>query len=87
MTPADLFSEFTAGFPARKFSAGLLMAFIDLYTELGVPGAGLGSYQGVIARFPRQTTTNGGKRANTLIVVSFSKGDCTECHESSALGR
>lgn len=74
MTPADLFSEFTAGFPARKFSAGLLMAFIDLYTEIGVPGAGLGSYQDVIARFPRQLTTNGGKRANTLIVAKADGG-------------
>lgn len=69
MTPDNLFEEFTSGFPARKFSAGLLMAFIDLYTELGIPSAGAANYQGVIDLFPRQTTTSGGKRANTLIVA------------------
>lgn len=72
MTPAQLFQEFTDGFQARKFSAGLLVAFIDLYDSLGIPGSGATSYQSVIARFPRQLTTNGGKRANTLIVA---KGD------------
>jgi hypothetical protein len=30
MTPEQLFKEFEAGFPGRKFSAGLLIAFIDL---------------------------------------------------------
>lgn len=74
MTPAALFDTFAAGFPGRKFSAGLLMAFIDLYTALGVPGAGASNYQDVIARFPRQLTTNGGKRANTLIVAKAGGG-------------
>lgn len=69
MTLDDLFSEFTAGFPQRKFSAGLLIAFIDFYNELGVPGSGLSSFQEFIQRFPRQVTTNSGKRANTLIVA------------------
>ncbi|WP_295456348.1 hypothetical protein [uncultured Thiodictyon sp.] len=68
MTPDTLFDEFAMGFPARKFSAGLLLAFIDLYIELGIPGSETGSYDAVIARFPRQTTTSGGKRANTLIL-------------------
>jgi hypothetical protein len=35
MSPDELFAEFAAGFPARRFSAGLLMAFIDLYVALG----------------------------------------------------
>lgn len=69
MTPENLFEEFVSGFPARKFSAGLLMAFIDLYTELGIPDAGAANYRDVIDQFPRQTTTSGGKRANTLIVA------------------
>lgn len=69
MTPNDLFKEFAAGFPARKFSAGLLMAFIDLYAELGVSGSGAKSLADVLTRFPRQTTTGAGKRANTLIVA------------------
>lgn len=69
MKPEALLKEFIAGFPARKFSAGLLIAFIDLYTELGIPDSGAKSYQDVITRFPRQATTNGGKRANTLILA------------------
>ena len=69
MTADQLFQEFTSGFPARKFSAGLLMAFIDLYTELGVAGSDIKNYQDLIGRFPRQTMMNGGKRANTLIVA------------------
>lgn len=74
MTPARLFNEFAAGFPARKFSAGLLMAFIDLYTELGIPDSGAHNFQDVLARFPRQLSTNGGKRANTLIVLKEDGG-------------
>lgn len=69
MKPEALFEEFVAGFPARKFSAGLLIAFIDLYTELGIPDSEAKSYQEVVAQFPRQATTNGGKHANTLILA------------------
>ena len=53
MTADDLYVEFVAGFPARKFSAGLLVAFIDLFTHLGVPGAGMTSLDDVLAKFPR----------------------------------
>ena len=70
MTPEALYTEFVAGFPARKFSAGLLVAFIDLFTTIGVPGAGLQNFDAVLAKFPRQLTTAGGKRANTLIVAA-----------------
>ncbi|MDR2032320.1 MAG: hypothetical protein LBP86_08750 [Azoarcus sp.] len=68
MTQDELFIEFEKGFSARKFTAGLLIAFIDFYMELGVPGQGFNSHIDVIARFPRQLLTNSGKRANTLIV-------------------
>ncbi len=68
MTPNELFAEFATGFPARRFTAGLLLAFIDLYIELGIPGTKAKSYEQVAALFPRQTVTNGGKRANTLIL-------------------
>lgn len=68
MTPDELYDEFVAGFPARRFTAGLLVAFIDLYLELGVPASGATSFQDVLARTPRKTTTAAGKRANTLIV-------------------
>lgn len=70
MTPDDLYAEFLAGFPARKFSAGLLVAFIDLFTSIGVPGAGMKSLADVLAKYPRQMTTAAGKRANTLIVTT-----------------
>jgi len=70
MTPETLYADFVAGFPARKFSAGLLVAFIDLYAELGLPGLGLTGFDQVLGRFPRQTTTAAGKRANTLIVAA-----------------
>lgn len=69
MTPDDLFAEFVAGFPARRFSAGLTMAFIDLYLELGIPASGAKSFREVVTQFPRQTLTGGGKRANTLILT------------------
>lgn len=69
MKPERLFDEFVAGFPARKFSAGLLIAFIDLYLDLEIPGAGVKGLDALLARFPRQATTAGGKRANTLIVA------------------
>ncbi|NBC14114.1 MAG: hypothetical protein GVY09_12370 [Gammaproteobacteria bacterium] len=35
MTPDELFAQFTAGFAARRFSAGLMIAFIDFYLKLG----------------------------------------------------
>lgn len=69
MTPQELFDEFKSGFPARKFTAGLLVALIDLISALEVPGAGIASYEKLIEAFPRQTTTAGGKRANTLILM------------------
>ena len=69
MSSESVFEEFAAGFPARKFSAGLLIAFIDLYTELGIPDSGISSFAEIVAHFPRQTTTGSGKRANTLILT------------------
>lgn len=69
MTPNELFADFEAGFPQRKFTAGLLVALIDLLDALGVPGTGLTDYNALIAAFPRQTTTSAGKRANTLILL------------------
>ncbi len=69
MSPDRLFREFVAGFEGRKFSAGLLIAFIDFLDSLGVPGAGVKDLSDLLERFPRQQTTSGGKRANTLIVL------------------
>lgn len=69
MTPGQLYHDFVSGFPARKFSAGLLVAFIDLLTRLDVPRLGARGFEDVLARFPRRTTTAAGKHANTLIVA------------------
>lgn len=69
MTPDELFADFVAGFAARKFSAGLLMAFVDFYEALGIDAAGARRYGEVIAAFPRRMQTAAGARANTLIVA------------------
>lgn len=69
MTPDELFDEFCRGFPKRKFSAGLLVAFIDFIRHIGAPGAGFGSLDDLLERYPRQTLTSAGKHANTLIVA------------------
>lgn len=68
MTPDELYREFERDFADRKFSAGLLIAFIDFLTRLGVPALGARGFDEVLAHYPRQTTTAQGKRANTLIV-------------------
>ncbi|MBW3099263.1 hypothetical protein [Pseudohoeflea coraliihabitans] len=69
MTADELFDQFTAGFPKRKFSAGLLVAYIDFFTELDVPSLGVTSFADFLTHFPRQSQTSGGQRANTLIVM------------------
>ncbi len=68
MTSDALYSNFQAGFPKRKFSAGLLIAFIDFLNELGVPGRKFNSLDDVLAIYARQQTTAAGHHANTLIV-------------------
>jgi hypothetical protein len=68
--PAQVYTEFVAGFPGRKFSAGLLIAFIDLFTSIGVPGAGMKNLDDVLAKYPRQLKTAQGKHANTLILLT-----------------
>lgn len=68
MTPEALYKDFEAGFPKRKFSAGLLVAFIDFLTELGVPGKKFKSLDDFLVAHARQQTTAAGHHANTLIV-------------------
>lgn len=72
MTPDELFTEFLTdpqrGFRRRKFSAGLLVAFIDFLQELGVPGSGLESFEDFLDSYPRRMTAASGGQANTLIV-------------------
>ena len=66
VTPDDLFTDFQNGFASRKFSAGLLVALIDLIVDLGVPGTGLLSFNDLTTQFPRKTKTSSGKHVNTL---------------------
>src|SRR5262245_50011253 len=69
MTPDHLYAEFVEGFPARKSTAGLLVAMIDFLMALEAPGKGLTSYNDLLRVFPRQTATPAGKRYNTLVVA------------------
>lgn len=68
MTPDELFNDFESGFARRKFTAGLLVAFIDFLDALDVDAAGVASFEAFLGVFPRQMTTSAGARANTLIV-------------------
>jgi hypothetical protein len=69
MTPEKLFEEFEAGFQGRKFTAGLLVALIDLFSELDTPSRNFKSFRDFLKEYPRQTTTRGNKPANTLILM------------------
>lgn len=69
MTPQELFKDFETGFAGRKFSAGLLIAFIDFFKKIDAPTLGAADFDAVLKSFPRQLTTAAGKRANTLIVA------------------
>ncbi len=69
MTVEQLFEEFTSGFPRRKFTAGLLVALIDMMLHLNVPEAQYASLDDFYADHPRQMTFGAGKLANTLIVA------------------
>lgn len=69
MTVNELFRDFEKGFAGRKFSAGLLIAFIDFLKELGVPGQKFKSLDDMLEKYPRQIQTSAGQRANQLIVA------------------
>src|SRR3954469_20475944 len=81
MTPNELFKEFESGFHGQKYTAGLIVAFIDMLTRLGVPGSGVASSEDFLHRFPKQEKTSTGKRANTLIVMQpkVASGQWLEC--------
>lgn len=68
MNADELFEDFEAGFPKRKFSAGLLIAFIDFLKSLGVPEQKFRNLGEMLKKYPRQETTAAGHHANTLIV-------------------
>lgn len=68
MKAKELFQEFEKGFPKRKFSAGLLIAFIDFLKDLNVPGQKLNSFREMLKKYPRREMTVAGQHANTLII-------------------
>lgn len=68
MTPEEVLDDFRAAFRTRKFTGGLLVAFIDFLSELAVPDRNLGSLEAFFTRFERQMYTATGNLANTLIV-------------------
>lgn len=69
MTPDELYKDFERGFAGRKFSAGLLISFIDLFKQLDVPALGAKGLDDVLSAYPRQEFRAPGKYANTLIVA------------------
>jgi hypothetical protein len=70
MTSDEVFEEFKGAFRGRKFVAGLLVAMIDLLDDVHVfdPGNEVASFDGLLQKYPRATTTSAGKNANTLIL-------------------
>jgi hypothetical protein len=68
MTPDQLYERVVADFGRRRFAAGLAIAFIDLLQHLGVPGKGLSSFEDVLKRHRRKTTSPGGSHVNTLVL-------------------
>lgn len=69
MNVSDLFRDFEKGFTKRKFSAGLLIAFIDFLKDLGVPNQKFKNLDHLLKKYPRHEMTAAGQRANTLIVA------------------
>ena len=53
---------------ARSRRPGLLIAFVDFLTRVDAFEGSFGDLDALLTRYPRQSTTAAGKRANTLIV-------------------
>ncbi|WP_018936991.1 hypothetical protein [Thioalkalivibrio sp. ALJ24] len=68
MNKEDLFQAFQDAFASRKFVAGLLVAYIDMFRDIGVPDLGASTLQDVMVVYPRREITARGARANTLIL-------------------
>lgn len=69
LTPDELFEQFEAGFESRRFSAGLLVALIDLFSELDTPSQNFADFAAFLGKFPRQKKTKSGKNINQLSVL------------------
>lgn len=69
MTADDVFAAFEAGFARRKFSAGLLVAFVRFFRRFDALDGCYSSLDAFLVDHPRQTTIRGA-RANTLVVTA-----------------
>ena len=76
MTSDELFADFEAGFANRKFTAGLLVAFVDLLLSLDTPDQSFSDFADFLNSYPRQTTNNG-RQVNQLSVFKPDGGTAT----------
>jgi len=68
MTPEQLLDEFRTVFDRRRFSAGLLIAFIRFLRDLGAFGRGFASLDDFLQAFPLSAVSARGGQANALTV-------------------
>lgn len=62
MTPDELYTDFVRAFPGRKFTAGLLIAFIDFFDSLETHKLGFSNFGEFLVRFVRRERTAAGAR-------------------------
>ena len=66
MTPDEIFAEFKSGFPARKFTAGLLVALISPY-ELSMAAYALAGSVTAVYSVQRYRTRNAVTTASAMV--------------------
>jgi hypothetical protein len=66
VTPDELLADAEKSFGEARFSAGLLVAFIDLMVEVGSPGRGYVSFGALLGDFPLRERTAAGKPIKQL---------------------
>lgn len=74
MTPAELQDDFQRTFQGARFSAGLLVAFIDLLTEIDAPSGGYANFADLVSDFPLRETNTTGNPVKQLEVFTPSGG-------------
>lgn len=74
MRTSDVSEAAKAEFRKRKYSAGLLVAMIDLFAALDVPRLRAASFAEVLQSHPRHEKLGDGRTANTLILEKTDGG-------------
>ena len=69
LTPEQLVEEFQNGFLRRKYSAALLLSFIDLLGDVGASGEGYADLSALLAAYPQVHRQANGDPAATLILT------------------